>query len=137
MTRMRETDHALRMLVRAITPSGNTGFYRFTPLPGTFERAGSSVLFRVRNDIGTAVTVEATGCDRGYAAIAFASDGPLLSFSAYVRACHGLIIPQHHADEYRAALGEWESCAGARTWPALDRRHVPRIVSAGQARGRT
>lgn len=97
------------MLVRATTPLGNVGFFRFTPPPNTLQQQAGALVFAALDAHGRGPSIQGRAVGQNRAEVIFTSDDEMMSFSDYVVRAGGQVIPLHQDSAYRAALQEWNA----------------------------
>lgn len=95
------------ILVKARTPSGNEGFFRFSPPPATMHEAPGAVVFHVRDAHGRGPDIQGRTIKQDRVEVLFTQDDAPMSFSDYVIRAGGHFIPSYQLEPYRAALQAW------------------------------
>ena len=96
------------ILVRATTPSGKVGFFRFTPPSGTLQQQAGATVFAL-DVLGVGPCIQGKAAGQNRAEVMFTSNDELMSFSDYVVRAGGQIIPFHQNFAFRTALQEWNA----------------------------
>lgn len=97
------------VLVRATTPTGKVGFFRFSPPARSVTQSPGELVFAAMDAQGQGPRIQARAVGPNRAEIIFTTDEDLMSFSDYVVRAGGRVIPFHQDFAYRAALQEWNA----------------------------